>query len=226
MTQESKVKNSNKNPSDNPDKIRSKVPRVVTLRNRFFFTLYRYSSLVFLTSLSSFIFAVIFMIFFARQPVPPQYIPLNPDGSYIKMDPLSTEKSEADVQKFALAATKKLFKYDYVNYSEQLQEAASYFTEDGWNSYLDEYVKSNTLQAVKENKWIVTVQPESVPIVLKKGLADGVFVWEIQTKIQLMYVGASGQVQHGDLYMRISRNSVINNPEGLGIAKAIYQPNQ
>jgi hypothetical protein len=214
----------NKKKPEGADRSKSKVLKVVALRNRFFFTLYRYSTLVFLTSVASFIFSVIFLIFFAKQPVPPQYIPLNPDGTYIKMDPLTTEKSEADVQKFTMTAIKKLFKYDYVNYSEQLQDAASYFTEEGWNSYLDEYVKSNTLQAVKENKWIVTVTPESVPIIIKKGLADGIFVWEIQTKIQLMYVGAQGQTQHGDLYIRVARNSVINNPEGLGITKAIFQP--
>jgi hypothetical protein len=214
----------NKKKPEGADRSKSKVLKVVALRNRFFFTLYRYSTLVFLTSVASFIFSVIFLIFFAKQPVPPQYIPLNPDGTYIKMDPLTTEKSESDVQKFTMTAIKKLFKYDYVNYSEQLQDAASYFTEEGWNSYLDEYVKSNTLQAVKENKWIVTVTPESVPIIIKKGLADGIFVWEIQTKIQLMYVGAQGQTQHGDLYIRVARNSVINNPEGLGITKAIFQP--
>lgn len=206
------------------DKIKEKVLRTVVLRNRFFFILYRYSTIVFLTSLLGCIFSILFLVFFAKQPVPPQYIPLNADGTYIKLDPLSAEKSEGDVQKFALAAIKSLYKYDYINYSEQIQSASYYFTEEGWNNYLDEYEKSQTLQAVKENKLIVTVKPESIPIVLKKGLVDGIFVWEIQTKVQIMYVGNSGQIQTGDLYMRISRNSIINNPEGLGITKSIFQP--
>lgn len=202
----------------------SKVLKVVALRNRFFFVLYRYSSLVFSTSLASFIFSIIFLIFFAKQPIPPQYIALNPDNTYMKLEPLDTEKTESEVVKFAMSGVKKMYKYDYINYSEQLQEAASYFTEDGWNDYLDQYVKSNTLQAVKENKWIVTMIPDSVPIILKKSVVDGIFTWEMQMKIQVMYVGGAGQSQRGDLYMKIVRNSVINNPEGLGISKAIFQP--
>lgn len=210
--------------SDKADKMKEKVLRTVVLRNRFFFILYRYSTLVFLTSLCSFLFSVIFLVFFIKQPVPPQYIPLKADGTYINLDPLDKEKPAAEIEKFAITAIKKMFKYDYINFSEQIQEASSYFTEEGWNTYLDEYVKSDTLTAVKENKWIVTVKPLTVPIIVKKGLVDGVFVWEIQSTIEVMYVGTTGQIQRGDLYMRITRESVINNPEGLGIVKAVFKP--
>lgn len=201
---------------------KSKAAKVVTLRNRFFFMMYRYSSLVFITSLVSFLFSIGFLIFFARQPVPPQYIPINEDGTYIKLDPLSTCKKDADVQKFALSAIKKLYKYDYINYADQLQEAAAYFTAPGWNKYLEEYSRSNTLLAVKENKWIVSVVPLSVPIINKTWMDNGVCTWEIKTPLSITYVGASNsQNPKGDLYMRVVRQSVINNADGLGITQTV-----
>lgn len=210
--------------AEKSEKIKEKVLRTIMLRNRFFFILYRYSTLVFLTSLASFLFSIIFLIFFAKQPIPPQYIAVNPDGTLIKMESLDIEKPTAEVQKFALDAIKKMYKFDYINFSEQVQEASSYFTQDGWNEYLDQYVKSGTLTAIKENKWIVTVKPQTIPIVVKKGLVDGVFVWELKTNLEISYVGQTGQLQHGEMYMRITRDSVINNPEGLGIIKAVFKP--
>lgn len=216
---------SNKVSSKSSDKTKSsggKAAIVVALRNKFFFMLYRYSSLVFITSLICFFSSLVFLIFFARQPVPPQYIAVNEDGTYIKLSPVSECKPDAEVQKFAMGAIKKLYKYDYINYADQIQEAAIYFTPQGWNEYLEEYGRSNVLAAVKEYKWIVSVQPEGIPSVVKNQIENGVCTWELKTPISVLYVGNNSQTQKGDLYMRISRYSVIKNPEGLGITKVIF----
>lgn len=196
--------------------------RLVRLRNRFFFMLYRYTTLVFLSSLACLIFSFMFLFIFTRQPVPPQYIPIDEDGRYIKLEPLSLCKEDADVKKFMLGAIKRMYKYDYVNFADQIQDAAQFFTKDGWDEYLTEYSKSKTLFAVKENKWIVTVQPNSLPNIIKKEVVDDVCTWDVKADVQVSYIGSSGQAQKGDIYMRIVRNSVINNPDGLGIARAVF----
>lgn len=196
--------------------------KTVKLRNRFFFMLYRYTSIGVLLSIANFIFAFILLIVFIRSPVPPQYIPIDEGGKYIKLEPLSVCREEAEVKRFVLGATKRLYKYDYINYADQIQDAAPFFTGSGWNEYLDENARSKTLFAVKENKWIVTVQPSAVPLVTKKEIIDDVCSWDTKTQIEVSYVGPSGQVQRGDLYMRIVRVSVINNPDGLGITRAVF----
>lgn len=199
-----------------------KALKAISIRNRFFFMFYRYSSIVFLTSLICMCASIGFLLFFARQPVPPQYIPINEDGTYIKLAPLSECKPDKDVQKFVISAINKLYKYDYINYADQLQSAAPYFTGAGWNEYLDEYAKSNTLLAVKENKWVVTVQPLGVPLINKSFIENGVCTWDVKTPISLTYIGNNSQNPKGDLYMRVVRNSVINNPEGLGVKKVVF----
>lgn len=196
--------------------------KIVRLRNRFFFMLYRYSTLVFLSSLGCLICSFMFLFIFLRQPVPPQYIPIDEDGRYIKLEPLSKCRDDAEVKKFMLGAIKRLYKYDYVNFADQVQDAAQFFTTDGWGEYLDEYSRSKTLFAVKENKWIVTVQPNSVPTIIKNEIIDGVCSWDAKTDIQVSYIGNNGQSQRGEIFMRIVRNSVINNPDGLGISRAVF----
>jgi len=196
--------------------------RIVKLRNRFFFMLYRYSTLVFLSSLGCLICSFLFMFGLMKQPVAPQYIPVDEDGRYIKLEPLSVCREDPEVKKFMLSAIKRLYKYDYVNFADQIQDAGQYFTTEGWNEYLDEYSKSKTLFAVKDNKWIVSVQPSSVPTIVKKETVNDICTWDAKTDIQVSYIGTNGQTQRGEIYMRIVRSSVINNPDGLGISRAVF----
>ena len=196
--------------------------KAVRLRNRFFFMLYRYSTLVFLSSLGCLICSFVFLFIFTKQPVPPQFIPIDEDGRYIKLEPLSVCKDDSEVKRFMLSAIKRMYKYDYVNFADQIQDAGPFFTKNGWDEYLTEYGNSKTLFAVKENKWIVTVQPSGLPLVVKKEVVNDVCTWDIKGGIEISYIGSSGRSQKGDLYMRIVRNSVINNPEGLGIVRAVF----
>lgn len=212
------------------EKIKSnKVLSVVALRNKFFFIFYRYSSLVFLTSLATFVMSVSFFIFFSNQPVPPQYIAINEDGTYIKLTPISdcATKSESEVKQFALNGIKKIYKYDYINYAEQLQDAAQFFSTEGWNEFLESYKSSNTLLAVKENKWIVTVDTEGAPELVKNPYIDNkeqACTWELKIPLSLSYIGTKSQTNKGDAYLRISRVSVLKNMNGLGIKKIFFIP--
>ena len=215
-------KNKIEKTGNNEGENKLKVAKVAALRNTFYLLLYKNAIVVFLTSLISMGCALFFVLFFARQPVPPQYIPLNEDGTYIKLDPLSKCKEDREVQRFVNEAISKLYKYDYINYADQIQSASSYFTTDGWNEYLDGFKNSGTLSSVKENKYVVTVQPNDAPQIVKRWTENGVCTWELKTKVSLMYVGTNSQNPRGDLYLRLVRNSVINNPDGLGISKIIF----
>ena len=208
----------------------SKVLKVVALRNRFFYMFYRNASLVFFTSIIGFVTSIFFLITFIKQPVAPQYIPLNPDGTYIKTLNLSEPKTDLEVNNFVNAALKKLYKFDYINYSEQLMDAANYFIPEGWNDYLTSYTQSGNLNFVKENKAVVSIKTLESPVINRKGLnqSSGLYEWEIQTKVEISYYGVdsrggSALNKTDDLYalVRVSRNSVINNPEGLGISKLV-----
>lgn len=231
---ENKVKDTKKRVATSNSKSSSssgsKAAKVVALRNRFFYMFYRHASLVFLMSLFCFITSVIFLFIFITQPVAPQYVPLNPDGTYIELAPLSQPKTDLEVNNFVNAAIKKLYKFDYINYSEQLMDGASFFVINGWNEYLTAYTASGNLSFVKENHAVVTVKVLEAPVINRKGVNNltNMYEWEIQTKIEINYFGqdvrSNNAVNKTDtLYalIRVTRNSVINNPEGLGISKFI-----
>lgn len=227
---ESSSKDSKERSSSSKEKSKgysNKASIAVALRNTFFFMLYRYATLVFITSLIAFFTSIGFFLFFSKQPVPPQYIPINEDGTYIKLLPVSdcNSKSEAEVKKFIMSAINKMYKYDYINYSDQFQDAAAFFTTDGWNEYLESYTSSRTLLAVKENKSIVTVQPQGLPEYTKQPVVeDGACTWELKAPLLINYIGNNSEQVRGELYLRISRTSVLKNEQGLGIKRIIFKP--
>ena len=204
-------------------KSAQKSAKVVALRNRFFYMMYRHASLVFLSSLASAIVATVFLIFFIRQPVPPQYVPVTEDGRYIPLIPLAERnKTDADIQRFAISALKKIYQYDYVNAQEQIQETAIYFTPNGWNDFLETFTASRILSAVKENSWVVTLQPKGVPVIRDAQLRDGVFAWAVDMDVTVSYIGRTGSQMNGTVSMIINRVSVIDNPAGIGINRLIF----
>ncbi len=203
--------------------LANKTLMVVALRNKFFFLLYRNVLMVFLASLVGLGFAIALTLFFAGHPVYPRYIAINEDGSYINLLPVSECKSDAEVQNFVVSATKRLFRYDHINYSDQLQDAAYYFTLPGWNAFLTSYGSSKTLDAVKENRWVVTVNINSVPQINKQNVIDGVCTWELTLPVNVMYMGNKSQSVNLNLYYKVQRQSIVQHPEGLGITNLIQQ---
>lgn len=200
-----------------------KTAKVVALRNRFFYMMYRHATLVFLASLISAIVSVAFLIFFIRQPIPPQYVPVNEEGRYIPLIPLNERnKTDAEIQRFTLSALKKIYQYDYVNFPDQIQEGASYFTQKGWNDYLEAFTDSRVLLAVKENNWVVTFQPKGLPVIREAQLRDGVFSWAVEMDVALGFVGKTGSQMNGTVSVIINRISVIDNPSGIGINRLIF----
>lgn len=208
------------------DKVKAgKSIMVVALRNKFFLMLYRNVLLVFLTSTLALIFTIFLAFFFAGRPVSPQYIAINEDGTYINLTPISECKPDVEIQNFVMSATKRLFRYDFVNYSDQIQDAAYFFTVPAWNAYIKSYGDSKTLEAVRENRWVVTVNVNSIPQITKIQQMNGACTWDIKLPVNIMYMGNKSQSVSQNLYFRVQRQSVIKHPEGLGIVNLVQEQN-
>ncbi len=224
---ESKNKSSGSSSSSSKSKgYSNKTSVVVALRNKFFFMLYRYSFLVFITSILTLITSITFFFFFSSQPVPPQYIPINEDGTYVTLLPISDcqSKTDAEVKSFTMEAINKIYRYDYINYSDQFQSIAQYFTTNGWNDYLESYEASRTLSALKENQWIVTVRPKGLPeYVNEPQIVNNVCTWELKLPLVITYVGKTAEEVSGELFLRVQRVSVLKSQEGLGINRSIFK---
>ena len=202
----------------------TKALKVVALRNRFFYIFYRYSMLIFFTSLTTAVLSTFFLIYFIKQPVPPQYVPVTGDGRLIALVPLDKpNKDDAEVQSTFINGLKKFYTYDYINYSDQIMDAAQYFTPKGFNDTLQAFKDSNTLLAVKENEQVVSFQAKGIPVITYKGIKDGVYTWALQVPITITFNGKQGKSLDATAYAIITRVSIVDNPNGMGINRLVVE---
>lgn len=205
------------------DANNTKAQKVVTLRNKFFYLGYRNSLLILIVSLILFVLSAIFAYVFSTQPVAPLYVPLKADGKYIDLIRVSeAHKNDQEVADFLTKGIRKLYVRDYINYSDQLMEASYYFTVNGWNSYLTSLESQKTIDAMKQNKWVVTFVPRGAPTLLEKKVnAQGYFTWAFEFPGTINYLGETNRVQTVKLQVLIQRTSVVDSPLGMGIAQIV-----
>ncbi|MEM6903052.1 MAG: type IVB secretion system apparatus protein IcmL/DotI, partial [Pseudomonadota bacterium] len=157
----------------------------------------------------------------------PEYFATTQDGRLIKMVPRSEPMlTQSAILTWAGKASTDAFTFDFVNFREQLQEAAVAFTPDGWRSFLKALEDSRNLEAVRERKLIVNAALQGAPVILTEGVVNGVYSWRIEMPIVVAYRSAT-DVQRQNLLvnMTVSRVPTLEYPEGVGITQFVARPN-
>ncbi len=198
----------------------------VTLRNEFYRDGQRKTMVGLLISiLVNFILASL-VIYYLTHPPAPVYFATSISGRITPLFPLNQpNQSDSAVLQWANQAAIAAFTYNFVNYRDELQSSSGFFTAEGWTQFLNALQQSNNLDAVKAKKLIVSAVATKAPIILQKGLLNGVFSWRVQMPILVTYQSASEFSQQNNVVtMLIIRVSTLNSPRGIGISQFVVGP--
>ena len=157
----------------------------------------------------------------------PRYFATRADGGLIRLVPLNEPMlTQSAILTWAGKAATDAFTFDFVNFRQQLQEAAQAFTPDGWRSFLQALEDSRNLDAVRARKLIVNAALQGAPVILTEGVVNGVYSWRIEMPIVVAYRSAN-EVQRQNLLvnMTVSRVPTLEFPEGVGITQFVARPN-
>jgi len=81
----------------------------------------------------------------------PVFSALQKDGKSMALTPLEQPNLLPDtILRWASKAAVTAYTFDFANYQQQIEQAHSYFTEEGWQNYLSSI--SNVVRAVKEGQ--------------------------------------------------------------------------
>lgn len=171
--------------------------------------------------------------YFATRKTPPIYIPIAPTGQIVPTYPLSEpahkdpEVMEAWVSQWALDGMRHAFTYDYLNFSEQINSAQSYFTYRGWTSFIKGLSESQNFNTVRQQKMIVKFTPKTGPTILGVEVREGRLSWVLQFDAMLEFVAHDGThngfKQDVVVKMVIVRMSTVDSPKGLGIDQVVLK---
>jgi|SRR5579885_557896 intracellular multiplication protein IcmL len=137
--------------------------------------------------------------------------------------------STPDLLQWVADVLPKAFVLDFNHYNDQLKSYSSYFTSDGWKTFLNQlniYANYNNVQAYK---LFITGSPESAPYILREGVIQesGRYGWWVQIPVTINYAGYKPPPNKTlTLQVLVVRVSTLNNLTGVGIDNVIQAPAQ
>ena len=133
--------------------------------------------------------------------------------------------SDEEINQWANLAIIAAHSYNYVNYRSELEAASQFFTGEGWNTFISALKSSNNLQAIIDNKFVVSAVATEAPVIEQKGIINKVYSWRVRMPVVVTYQSSSLYSQTPLMInILISRESTLNTPKGIGIAQFVSSP--
>lgn len=121
------------------------------------------------------------------------------------------------ILRWASKAAAVSYTFNFVHYNEQLAAARPYYTEDGWQDYLNSVQKLIT--NIKEGQLFVNGVVSGPPVISNQGIIPGRgYVWRVQ--VPFLVTTQSANVTRKDSYyvvISIVRVPTSVNKQGIGI---------
>lgn len=198
----------------------------VLVRNSFYRDGQRKILVILLISMLVNLGLTVMVIYIIMHPPEPKYFATSINGRITPLFALNEpNQSDSAVLQWANQAAIAAYTYNFVNYRSELQASSGFFTAEGWDQFLTALQQSNNLDAVKAKKLIVSAVATRAPIILQKGILNGLYSWRVQMPILVTYQSASEFSQQNNVVtMLITRVSTLNSPRGIGIAQFVVGP--
>jgi len=115
-----------------------------------------------------------------------------------------------------------LFDLDYLHMDTQIADAKKYFTENGYQVYLNQLKNYIDPTIMKNSKMFSHGDPTRAPVIVNQGVLSGRYAWWVQIPINISYAGGV-EKQPVDLTLQILvvRTETTNNLMGISIDNVI-----
>ena len=131
--------------------------------------------------------------------------------------------TDAQIINWTNKAAVAAFNYDYKNYQQALGTASRYYTKSGWGNFMTALKASGNLDAVVKNQLTVIGQTTGTVQVVKEGVENGLYTWNVTVPIMVSYINAAKKIeQKGNANMTIVRTA--DNGLEVGINQFILMP--
>ncbi len=134
-------------------------------------------------------------------------------------------QSDSAILAWANSTAVATFTYNYADYRGAIQNLSGFFTDGGWSQFEKSLNDSHNLDAVQSKKIVVSAVATKPPIILKKGVLNNAYSWEIQLPMLVMYQSPTQYSKKNVIItMTIVRTSSVNAPRGMAINQYIVSP--
>lgn len=151
----------------------------------------------------------------------PQYFATSADGRIIPLHPLSDPVvTDAELLQWVNEAIISAYSFNFINYRKELQDAAQYFTPEGWAQYQAGLRASRNLETVIAKKMVVSAVATGAPQITDRGILNGRYAWRIRMPILATFQSGTEKIQQPlTVNVLVVRVSTLDVPKGIAIAQ-------
>lgn len=202
--------------------------KIITVnKNQFYRDNYRRAMIVlFFSILLSCLLAGI-LIYSVANPPESKYFVTRINGQVTPVLALDQpNQTESAILQWANQAAIAAFSYDWLTYRKELNAASEFFTPSGWTDFAQALQEpGGMLEKVTSKRLIVSAVATRAPIILDKGILNGIFTWRVQMPLLITFQSASEfERQNNVVTMTIVRVPTTNDPRGIGISQFLVAP--
>lgn len=128
--------------------------------------------------------------------------------------------SDSAVLSWVNRVVPQLYTMNFLNYRQKINEKSIYFTGYGWNQFLKAF--QPTLETIRANDYAVTAAPADVPVITRKGVFEGKFMWQVQVPLIISYQhGAKEATQNVVWTLLLQKRDNTKSTQLLGIDQVV-----
>lgn len=165
------------------------------------------------------------IVYLATRPVQQRFFTTNSQGAIREILALNKPiASEEEVLNWATQAVTKSYSMSFANYGQQLNDLKPSFTDAGWRGYEQALQRAGFLDSMLKNQYVTSAVPRKAPVVVARGVVNGVFGWRLQIPLIVTFTSANANSsQEINVEVTVVRRDETENPSGLGIAQILSQ---
>lgn len=148
----------------------------------------------------------------------PQFSAIDPKGKTLSLIPETQPNRLPDnILQWASKAAISAYTFDFLNYQQQINSVRPYFTETGWNDYLQSV---NTLiRTLVQNQLFISSIVSDAPVFSHQGVLPGKgYTWRVEIPFLVTYQSANQKsTRNFIVVLSIVEVPTNINAQGLGI---------
>lgn len=148
----------------------------------------------------------------------PEFNAIRPDGQRMLLTPFDEPNLLPEtILRFASKAAVVAYTFNFNAYNQQIAAVRPYFTDAGWQDYLNSV--SSLIDTIAANQLFVYGVVSGTPVISNQGPLPGKdYVWRVQIPFLVTYQSSEGPTQRNFyVTLTIVRVPTSKNPQGIGI---------
>jgi len=182
-------------------------------------------TVAFVASVTSMVLLILVIMLIMFRPEP-RYFSVTGDFRVMELPPLSEPYiSDAGLLNWSSNVITRTFSLDFLHYRRQLGDVRKFFAPDAFKELVGSLKSSGIIDMVTQKRLSVSVVLEKAPVIVAKGMVQGVATWKVEIPVVASYESSRGveTTQHLLATMLVQRADVREYPEGIYVKQMVLK---